>query len=180
VTRITLARLAPDSDGIGVVQDVLEDAPGYALATTGRLPAGDAAVSLFGELPDGRRSEDKHVFALIHGDDVVGCADVLKGHPDEDAVFVGLLVIREGIRRIGLGTAAYARLEEAFREWGSRRARLAVVEDNRGALGFWESVGFAATGEVRDYRAGVVESRLILMEKDIRAGDDTDASRVSR
>jgi ribosomal protein S18 acetylase RimI-like enzyme len=71
-------------------------------------------------------------------------------------------------------------LEEAFREWGSRRARLAVVEDNRGALEFWDSVGFTATGEVRDYRAGLVESRLVLMEKNIRAGDDTDASRVSR
>lgn len=162
------------------MQDVLEDAPRYALATTGRPPAGDAAASLFGELPEGRKHEDKHVFAVMDGDDVVGCADVLKGYPDEGVVFVGLLVIREGMRRVGLGTAAYTRLEEIFRGWGSRRARLAVVERNIGALEFWGSVGFAATGEVRDYRAGLVESHLVLMEKDISADDDADASRLGR
>ena len=148
-----------------VLQRVLESAPGYAMKVTGAPPAPGAAASLLASLPEGMTYQDKFVFSLHAGDQVVGCADVLRGYPTPEKALIGLLVIAESYQGQGLGAAAYTKLELQIREWGCQTIRLAVVGTNDQVRGFWEKVGFQPTGEQPAYTAGSVQSELLVMEK---------------
>jgi ribosomal protein S18 acetylase RimI-like enzyme len=162
---VRLVRMGRQSADREVLQRVLESAPGYAVKVTGAPPAPGAAESLLASLPEGKTYQDKFVFSLHAGDQVVGCADVLRGYPAPEKATIGLLVIAESYQGRGLGAAAYAELESRIRDWGCQTIRLAVVETNDQVLGFWEKAGFQPTGERRAYTAGSVQSELLVMEK---------------
>ena len=162
VRLVRMGRQAADRE---VLQRVFESAPGYAMKVTGAPPAPGAAESLLASLPEGMTYQDKFVFSLHAGDQVVGCADVLRGYPAPEKAFIGLLVIAESYQERGLGAAAYAELESQIRDWDCQTIRLAVVGTNDQVLGFWEKVGFQPTGERRAYTAGSVQSELLVMEK---------------
>jgi GNAT superfamily N-acetyltransferase len=164
---IHLVRLGRGPGDRQVLRGVLEGAPGYARRVKGTPPPPDAAEQLLASLPEGTSREDKYTFAVLAGDRAVGCADVVRGYPDAETAFVGLLLIVERYQGQGLGAAAYAELEALARGWGCRSIRLAVVEANGQVLGFWEKLGFAATGERWPYTAGPVQSGLVALEKQL-------------
>ncbi len=162
VSLTRLVRCARDGE---MLQAILEEAPGYSVAVTGLPPAADAGRALLEELPVGTDERNKYVFAVREGDELVGCADVLRGYPEPTTAFLGLLLIAESRQGEGLGRRVSSALESVMREWGCTKVRLAVVESNECALGFWSAVGFVDTGERVDYQNGRVDSLLILMEK---------------
>ena len=99
------------------------------------------------ELPKELAKEGKFVFGLFLGEEMIGCADVLRGYPVLETAFLGLLLIREPWQRRGLGTAAYAHLELQIRGRDWQSVRLAVVEAIVAAMDFWYRLGFKQTGE---------------------------------
>lgn len=167
MNTISLVRLSSTPDDILTLQRTLERAPDYSIEVTGRAVAPEAAAALMTELPPGRTMVDKFVFSLVSGQEVVGCADVLRGYPVPGTAFIGLLLICQDLQARGMGAAACDELESLCRSWGCGTLRLAAVETNAGALRFWEKLGFARTGERREYRCGEVESHLVLMEKSV-------------
>lgn len=160
-----LRRLDPERD-VALLQTILEGAPDYALRATGREPRPGDAQAEFASLPPGKSASDKHTFALVEGDEIVGCLDVLRGHPDGTTAFVGLLLLTESHQGRGLGTAAWRCFEHYCEGWPEVAVlRLAVVETNREAMPFWEKMGFASTGEVRPYCTEDLETQAHLFEK---------------
>jgi GNAT superfamily N-acetyltransferase len=162
---VRLVRIGRRSADRQVLQRVLESAPDYAIRVTGAPPAPGAADSLLASLPEGKTYRDKFVFSLHVGNQVVGCADVLRGYPVPEKATIGLLLIAEPYQGHGLGAAAYAALESRIRDWGCQIIRLAVVATNDQVRGFWEKAGFQPTGERRAYNARSVQSELLVMEK---------------
>jgi len=59
-----------------------------------------------------------------------------------------LLLFREACQGLGYGKETSAAVEAALRGAGYRAARLSVVDENTGALAFWERVGYAVVGKL--------------------------------
>jgi ribosomal-protein-alanine N-acetyltransferase len=69
----------------------------------------------------------------------------------DDAAHLNLLAVEPGCRRRGIGRALVGWLEETARVAGTFVIRLEVRAGNRGALGFYRSLGYRETGWVAGY-----------------------------
>lgn len=165
--HITLRILHGDRDEMTELQRVLESAPTYAERVTGGPPGHADAQSLYSVLPPNKGYEDKFVFGIDVDGTMIGCADLIRGYPDEHTAHLGLLLLAEGYRRKGFGSVAYHAIEDHVRLWGSpwERVRIGVVRTNQEVLSFWEKLGFVRTGEVKPYRYGNVASETIVLVK---------------
>jgi len=164
-----LTRLDRTAQDYARVRAVLMAAPAYSLLATGRLPDETDVRALVEDLPSGCTFDDKFVFGISHEGKLVGVLDLVLGYPAPATAFLGLLILDEAHRGQGLGAGAARAAVEFAREHAMERVRLAVIEANAPALGFWQKVGFSATGEHTPYEAGSVVSSLILMERAVGA-----------
>lgn len=170
MTDVELRHLGGESTEVSDLQRVLEDAPAYHMRVTG-APAGvDAAEELLRELPDGWTADDKFVYGIYLSGRMVGCVDILRGYPDGDCAFIGLLLVGETWQAEGVGRAAYEKSEAIMRTWGVGRIRLAVLETNGAVVRYWKKMGFALTGERLPYSFGAVESHVLFLEKQLPIG----------
>lgn len=159
--------LKDDPSDVSALQRLLERAPVYHERVTGSPAAADAAEELLRDLPPGGDPEDKFVYGVYTDGELVGCVDIARGYPGPDFAFVGLLLIDESLRGLGVGRAAYELVERVALTWHVSTLRLAVLETNADVVPFWEAMGFALTGERLPYVSGAVESHVLLMEKQI-------------
>ncbi|MGL4649695.1 MAG: GNAT family N-acetyltransferase [Caldilineaceae bacterium] len=100
--------------------------------------------------------------------EIVGMVDLRMHYPGEGMVSLGMIVIAQPLRRQGLATAAWGYLEPWLAGTAEmRKARLGVEQFNPGALAFFQSLGFAITGQAARHRVGDKFVRLLYMEKQI-------------
>jgi ribosomal protein S18 acetylase RimI-like enzyme len=100
---------------------------------------------------------------------MVGCIDIVRGYPDSQTAYIGLLLLREDHARRGIGSASFRIAESEVRAWTEiQKIRLAVIATNREVLPFWERRGFRRTGEIKPWRQEKIASEAILMEKQVR------------
>jgi uncharacterized protein len=130
-------------------------------------PADAQSTLMF--VPEGRSPDDKAPFGVWAGDELVGLLDLLLRYPDDQTVYLGLLLIDRAHQGQGIGAAAFQALErDLLPRWPwARRLRLSVVGANDQVLGFWRRLGFAETGELRPWRYDKLESEAILMDKPV-------------
>ena len=162
-----LREVAGDAEELRALQVVIESDEGFALRVTGHPPGPADAQSTLLLVPEGRSPEDKAPFVVWASDELVGVLDLLLRYPDEETVYIGLLLIDRARQGQGIGTAAYQALErDLLPRWPwARRLRLSVVRTNEQVLGFWRRLGFTETGEVRPWRYDKLESESIPMDK---------------
>ena len=169
---VSLRLLEGDPSEMAELQHVFESAPKFAELVTGVPPGLADAQSQYSILPDGKTYDDKFVFGIFFGNEMVGCADIIRGYPGPTIAMLGLLLIAEIFQRRGIGRAAYAELENRIRAWGTcDRVRIGVIESNAPVIPFWQKLGFERTGESRPYRYGSVASECIYFEKPLRWSD---------
>lgn len=144
------------------LQRVLESAPDYYLILQGRGPDPDEARREVTSVPDGFPIERKFLYLIHDGSDAVGCLDMLNGYPDSATTFLGLLLVSESFQGRGCGAEALRFSEQTARSWGCRQIRIAVLESNRKALGFWKHCGFT---ELQRRTSARYSSPLVILEK---------------
>ena len=132
-------RLSNDAERL---QAVLEGAPKYSLVVEGRLPPSNAAIEVLDALPPGKDHSDKFVYEIVHEAEAVGCLEMVRGHPDTDIAFIGLLLFREGYQGRGLGPQVLRLAEAIGTGWRCRALRIAALDTNPRAFAFWEREGF--------------------------------------
>jgi ribosomal protein S18 acetylase RimI-like enzyme len=166
---VTLREVAGGPDELRALQRVMESDEGYFLRVTGHPPGPADAQSTLMFVPEGVSPDDKAPFGVWAGDELVGILDLLLRYPDDETLYIGLLLIDRGRQGQGIGTAAVQALErELLPRWPwVRRLRLGVVRSNDQVLGFWRRLGFTETGEVRPWRYDKLESESILMDKPV-------------
>ena len=125
------------------VQQIHDAAPAFCLLVEGRLPPSTAAEELFAALPTGKTGADKFVLGFYSPAGAIGCADIIRGYPEPDVAFIGLLLFSESAQARGLGPIALQHIYALAAEWGCRRIRLAVIDKNERAASFWRREGFA-------------------------------------
>ena len=136
-------RLHPtDPADVRDLQRILEAAPSYSRLVEGRDPPATAGRDELAALPPGKTHDDKFTFAIEHDGQLIGCADLMRGHPDPNTAYLGLLLFAETFQGQGHGVAALVYLETLAASWGCTAMRLAVIATNLHALQFWQRQGF--------------------------------------
>ena len=166
---IALRRLSGEPVHITAVQRVLEDAPAYALLSTGLPPGPADARTLFAIRPPGRSADDKFVFGIALDDELIGCVDLIRAYPDARHAHIGLLLLAERHQGRGIGAQVVDRIATLASTWtGCTHLRLGVLRSNVRATAFWTRRGFVATGEVAPWRHGRVVSESVVMTRPLR------------
>jgi GNAT superfamily N-acetyltransferase len=125
------------------LQNVVMGAPRYYLLVEGKSPGPEAAIEVLQELPPGTSASDKYVFLVEYSGLPIGCVDVVRGYPNSEVAFIGLLLFVETEQGKSHGVAALRYIERLADQWGCVRLRIAVVENNLRALAFWRREGFS-------------------------------------
>ncbi|MEU7552321.1 GNAT family N-acetyltransferase [Streptomyces sp. NPDC044571] len=148
--------------------------PGPVLTEIAALYATNRAFfELSGDFPDPARITVEQVAAaladeLAHdGAEVllarsagrlVGLAATLAHHPDpasgDPDPWIGLLLVDATAHRRGHGRTLAALLEERFRTAGRTGVRIAVLDNNPGALAFWQAQGYTVLRHAKDLERG--------------------------
>lgn len=158
-SRLLSRDLASDA---ALVRSVFMQAAAYTQSVEGRAPSSADVDDFFEGMPPGRTAVDKFAIGLFANDGIVGCADVIRGHPDSACAFIGLLLFAEAHQGRGYGKAALCLIDAMARGWGCTRTRLAVVSTNPRALSFWQREGFETLYRVDNER---FLGELIVMER---------------
>jgi GNAT superfamily N-acetyltransferase len=154
------------------IESIFDDLHAYSRCVDGIDRRINAAIEFTTALPPGLHVRDKHTFVAYRNGSPVGLLDIVAHYPAPSFAFLGLLAVRESQHGTGLGRALYGQAEQFIR--GDLRAetvRIAVVETNP-ARGFWQRMGFEATGEVKLYEGQAVTLQTILMEKALASASE--------
>ena len=163
---VTIAPLEGERSQMEDLQRVIEEAPAFINRVTGALPGPADAQSTYSILPEGKTYDDKFVFGIYRGGQMVGCADLIRGYPNPMTAQLGLFLVSEKCRRQGIGRDAYGLVEHFIQGWGTyNRVRIGIVRVNEEVVPFWMRLGFSSTGEINPYRYGTVTSETMLYEK---------------
>lgn len=135
-------RLGSDADA-GVLFALLQQASDYSLLVEGRRPTLDDAIKELSALPPGKPLQDKCFGGYWVDGALIGCMDLIRGYPEPDIAYLGLLLFASAHRGAGHGVAALSHLSDLARSWGCARMRLAVIDKNVRGLRFWRREGFA-------------------------------------
>ena len=133
----------PDSmEDAATLFGLFEQAREFFLLTEGTLPRLDAAITDLSALPPGKQLQDKCYGGYWKDDTLVGCMDLVRGYPEPDIAYLGLLLVGQAHQGRGYGVAAMANVSELARSWGCSKLRLAVIDKNVRGLRFWQRDGF--------------------------------------
>ena len=165
---------------MAALQRLLEETPTYAELITGYPPEAETAKGLLNALPPEMTHDSKYLYGfMIDGLEMIGCADVIRGWPTANTALIGLLLLDEAHRGIGLGRSAYHLVEAKVQRWPEIDAlRTSVVRRNDAVLPFWRRMGFVETDEVQPYMYDKLISESIILKKLLR-GDDCSRDSVS-
>ncbi|HSW61288.1 MAG TPA: GNAT family N-acetyltransferase [bacterium] len=100
----------------------------------------------------------KRVFGLYEDDKLIGFIDSIIKYPDNETCYLGVFVIDRHFRSQGIGKYFYECFEHSIAEEGYKKIRLAVHEENAGAIRFWQRLGFIQANDF-EYRCGTSRKR---------------------
>lgn len=160
---------------VASLQALLESNSGYSHRVSGRDPQSADGHAILTVLPSGTNMVDKHDWGLWEDGQLVAFADVIRGYPIPNIAYIGLLMTAGGQSRHGLGRAMFGLVLGEIRAWhGVSVVRLGIVESNAEvAAPFWQSLGFAPTGESKPHVDGPVASTVTLWEYSIPTQNST-------
>jgi GNAT superfamily N-acetyltransferase len=99
-------------------------------------------------------------------DEMIGCADLLRGYRAESIAMLGLLLLAEGHQHRGIGAQCYAEVERVAGSWPELSIiRSAIIATNELVIPFWRQRGFLDAGVRTPHRSGEVRSGSIVLEK---------------
>jgi RimJ/RimL family protein N-acetyltransferase len=100
--------------------------------------------------------------------ELVGIVDFRLHWPDEDIVYVGMMMVAEPYQRLGIGRTAWRLLAPWLAKGAAMKvARAGVEQFNPGALQFLQHLGFHLTGDTNRVQSGKRWVRLLYMEYDL-------------
>lgn len=148
-----------------LVQNVLENSPQYYLAISGELPKKNEGKLFFEEAPEGFKN-NKLGIGIYYKNKLIGVNDNLFSYPDNETIYLGLLIFTEDNKNKGHGTESYYLIEKIFKtNIQYKKIILSVVQKNENAFKFWEKVGFKKTGVTKPYKFGNLNTVVAMMEK---------------
>jgi GNAT superfamily N-acetyltransferase len=145
-----------DEGELPELQEFLEANPEYYLAVDGSPPGPNEAREQFEfALPPQWPFEKKWLLVFRRKDGcIVGMAGLISNLFAEGVWHIGIFMVATSLHGSGLAQALYDRMESWMRTRGGRWLRLGVVEGNRRAERFWESMGYVDVRRRLDVEMG--------------------------
>jgi GNAT superfamily N-acetyltransferase len=163
--NMTMRDFQPTREDMALLQGVIEAAPQYWERSCGSPPGPADAHSTYSILPEGIDYDRKFVFGFFLGDRAIAYADLIRGYPRREAAYLGALVVAEVHQRRGHGRSAWKLLEQRIATWPEIEVVVAAPLRAHDVLGFFEKMGFCATGETKPYATRLVQSEYVFMER---------------
>lgn len=114
----------------------------------GERPTLENLAQALRELPPGCRAEQKAFLGFYEEVELVAVIDIVRGYPDEQSAYAGLLMVDGAHHGRGIGTQVARGELRRLRAEGFSCVRLAYIQGNEPARRFWTKLGFEPTGEV--------------------------------
>ncbi len=166
-TRDTAARFLGPDDAVAA-QALLEHCADYFELVEGEPPDPEAARHLFEDVAPGKTLDDKLLIGIFDPDEtLIGLIDAMRGYPEPDIWFIGLMLIDPVRRSQGSGAAIYRAFEQWAAGQGARGIGLGVVEANQRAHQFWSRMGFGDIRRTPSQHYGRRDHVVIFMRKKI-------------
>lgn len=113
--------------------------------------------------------EEEGTISLIFREEerIVAIADLLKKHPIDGSLWLGLFVVEESLHGTGLAQTLYEQLEDQYMRQYQTVFRLGVLPNNLRARRFWERNGYVYEKDSitnKGTRVHVLKKRLIRSE----------------
>jgi ribosomal protein S18 acetylase RimI-like enzyme len=135
-------RLAVSADEVRM-QALLESDPDYFKIIQGGPPHSTEAKDQLNDLPEGKKYDDKFVYAIFDRDEaLVALIDLIRAYPDDKTWYLGLLFVAPPSRNMGLGTRLLRVILAEVKQHGGRAVRLGVARGNDRARALYDRVGF--------------------------------------
>ncbi|MFN8672735.1 MAG: GNAT family N-acetyltransferase [Candidatus Sericytochromatia bacterium] len=124
------------------------------------------ANETFVSIPENKSYEDKFVIGIFNlENELKGVIDLIRDYPEKNTWFLGLMLFSPDFRNNGIGKRVFDDTEEYAVDLGAKIIRLAVVEQNKKGLNFWEKVGFKIIKEKTQELEGIATKIFILEKK---------------
>ena len=150
-----------------LVQQLLASQPDHAISVTGYPPGDSDALSLLLNRPPGLAEADKIVLAAWARDELVGVVDVLRHWPDPRTAHIGLLMVHDDHTGRGIATRMMQLLSATAARWDVERWRAGVVQTAPAVAGFWTSIGFEFTGEMKPWVYDQLETEVHIYNRPV-------------
>lgn len=92
--------------------------------------------------PDELAAEQKQVFGFYLANRLVAVLDILNQYPQEQFLFIGLLMVNRAYQRKSVGRVIVTGLMQAALQSGAVGIQLTRVTSDTGVKTFWERLGF--------------------------------------
>ena len=119
-------------------------------------------------LPPGTTRQQKAFGIVTGGNQPVAVLDLVRGYPDAQTTYVGLLLVAN--RGVGIGHQIVATLAQQLHQQGFKYLALAVLANNPRAQHFWTTLGFMALDE-RMTQVGDQAVMVVRYRKDLAPDD---------
>lgn len=159
-------KINPDLE-MHLLQNVLEQAPIYHVRISGKPASSLAAQETLHALPEGMSYDDKYVLGIYWNDLLIGCADILRGYPNQSTAMIGLLLLSESYQGKGLGKMAYQQIEDFIFTWQEiTTLRISIMKSNDSVTSFWSKMGFQDSGIRKKIESnGILDESMIFEKK---------------
>ncbi|HVN54510.1 MAG TPA: GNAT family N-acetyltransferase [Anaerolineaceae bacterium] len=138
----------------------------FSLLVSGLPPTEEEAAAVLVDLPPGKSPADKFVIGAFAGPEkMIGLVDMIRGYPEAEDWFIGLMQLDPAYRGQGTGGQLYRAVAGWCRQRGARAILLGVVEQNTRGLAFWEKMGFHVIEKRPPRRFGIKDCVVLVMKK---------------
>ncbi|HHQ4721429.1 TPA: GNAT family N-acetyltransferase [Aeromonas veronii] len=164
------------------LQRLFEQAPSYQAAVSNDPLSAQAGEEELVASPSGLPLSDKHLIGRWEQGELTAVIDLLRGYPNPDTAYLGLLLVGEPWQGSGRGQSLYLhactlaswqagklaswqagklaswQAGKLASSWGATRLRLSMIASNESALSFWLRRGFTECyrRELAGYRAEAI------------------------
>lgn len=153
-----------DERTIGDVYALCLGNPGYFACTQARPVNRRELLDDARALPPGCAAQDKSYLALYRSGACAALLDFVRGYPDQDTGWLGLLILARELHGQGLGRLVAQSVCASAAEMGMARVQLACYSSNEDGLRFWQHLGFQEVRRCQRTEDGVPRT-LICLER---------------
>ena len=114
------------------------------------VPTAESLTEVISSLPAGVGMDAKYFVGFYEGDTLIAILDLITGYPEPDDAFIGWFMVDADRQGHGIGSDIFADIRAAMKGQGYDYLSLGCVKDYPEAISFWNSQGFAPTGEETD------------------------------
>ncbi len=144
------------------ILNLLNHCNDYFELVEGEKPSINNVNEILEDFPPEKDISDKKVLGLFDNQELIGLVDFIKGYKKLDEGIIGLFLIDERKRKLGIGKQFHETIVQKAKNYGIKRLRIGVAEVNINALLFWKKLGYEEI-ERKTMMIGKKENIIIVM-----------------